>query len=319
MHRALWSRPLRIRSQADPSIRRTPSTPISRPGESGPEAPTEPPGAGTSFGADEFGRAIGFPRGITKGPEAFSTGSCCRWPAGRADLWLRRFSDVHPLRLPRAAAGLPGALPLGAAEPMRSGSARLPAGTTAPRFISPRQVGNSLRPAAPTGYLTARRQRWGLEGDPRRAGVAGARFPQHRGAGRLIGDQASRSWAGYGPRVPEPRTDLRPVGQLPVSQRPVGQPPAGQRPVGQRPVGQRPAGGAGAEGPAARGAAGSSQEGHVAAGFRLRGAARSQLIAAGNGRAGPWRRRQSGRCRRSRNGSHSTQLALAAAVAATGD
>ena len=86
------------------------------------------------------------------------------------------------------------------ARPRRSDQApaRLPVGTAAPQFISPRAVRESLRPPATTGYLTARRQRWGLGGShvvPALSTLAATRHA--RGTGQMVGGQRRRSILGW--------------------------------------------------------------------------------------------------------------------------
>ena len=145
------------------TIRRTPSPPINPSHGSGPVTSLESPGDGASLGADQPGNAVGFSPEVTHGPG--TSARSLDVVGGRAGMRLRRSAGANPLLLPRAVVGLPGALPSpGPVAPIGSGPARLPVGTAAPQFISPREVRESLRPPATTGYLTARRQRWGLGG-----------------------------------------------------------------------------------------------------------------------------------------------------------
>ena len=147
--------------------------------------------------ADQPGNAVGFSQEVTQGPG--TSARSLEVVGGRAGMVLRRSTGANPLLLPRVVVGLPGALPSrGPVAPIGSGPARLPVGTAAPQFISPREMRESLRPPATTGYLTARRQRWGLGGSHVAPALSTLAATRHvRGTVEVLGGHDDgRSWVG---------------------------------------------------------------------------------------------------------------------------
>ncbi len=190
------------------SIRRTPSPPINPSHGSGPVASLESPGDGSvprSRSTRQRGRVL--PRGNPRPRYPGAVARRRRWANRHAGAPLYRREPAAPAA--RWSSDCPVHSPV-PARSRRSDRHRLGFPWEPPHPSSSRrvQVRESLRPPATTGYLTARRQRWGLGGSQRRPGVVDSRcYPprqEKRPGGRWSRRRSILGWAiaGAGARTP---------------------------------------------------------------------------------------------------------------------